>query len=253
MSVNFYDGNDKKPAKLFVSDRVTIHDQIVFSEAYYSFDDNCVSFYGILSDSSIGIENSKDKAWRLNGGQTKALLQFYRDKKPTWDNEARKFADKQVEPSENYLYTYAVSILKTIDGDCISVVVKPYVNPQFFEDVKQNPTDTVITYWENTNKDKCVAVTVEPKVLTDADREVLKNNSSSSAGGNKTYQKPESESEKLEARWLFVKQHLGEGFKEVNSLYELGALLAIQQSTPEGVENRETLLKTLELIQGMWK
>ena len=72
----------------------------------------------------------------------------------------------------------------------------------------------------------------------------------SSAG--KTYQKGESESEKLEARWEFLKYHLSKDIP-INSLYELGTLLAMPQSTPEGLQQQQMLAKTYELIAGMWK
>ena len=80
---------------------------------------------------------------------------------------------------------------------------------------------------------------------------MLKTTSSSSNGG-KTYQKPETEGEKLEARWEFLKHHLGKDYP-INSLYELGALLAVPQSTPEGLEEQQALTKTVELIARMWK
>ncbi len=49
-----------------------------------------------------------------------------------------------------------------------------------------------------------------------------------------------------------MKRHLGENYP-INSLYELGALLAEEQSTPEGQEEKMTLSKTLNLIVKMWK
>jgi hypothetical protein len=251
MTVNFYEGKEGKYHRLFVQpDRVTIHDRIVFTETYYAVDDKCVQLYGVLSPESVGIENSKDKTWKVEG--QKALLSFYRDKKPTWNNEAKKFEDKEVEPSENYLYDFARDILKKIDSDTLSIVIAPYVNPQFLEEVKSPSVDeATISYWEAKVKNTMVAVGTNSKSLTDSDKEVLKTTSSSS-GSARTYQKPESESEKLEARWEFMKRHLGENYP-VNSLYELGVLLATEQSTPEGIEAKLTLSETLELIKGMWK
>jgi hypothetical protein len=132
MTVIFYEGKDNKPHRLFVaSDRTTIHDRIVFTEAYYAVDDKCIQFYGVLSSESVGIENSKDKTWKVES--QKVLLSFYKNKKPTWNNETRKFEDKEVEPSENYLYGFAKEVLKNVDGDYVSVVISPYVNPQFLE------------------------------------------------------------------------------------------------------------------------
>jgi len=250
MTVNFYEGKEGKSHRLFVqSDRVTMHDRIVFTEAYYSVDDKCASFYGVLSSQSVGVENSKDKACKVDG--QKVLLSFYKDKKPTWNNEARKFEDKEVEPNENYLYGFAKDVLKNVDGDCASVVIAPYVAPQFLEDMKVPQDEAVIAYWEAKVKNTIVAVNIESKLLTDSDKELLKTTSSNSSGG-KTYQKLETEDEKLEARWQFVKRHLGENYP-VNSLYELGNLLAMEQSTPEGRESQLTLAKTLELITRMWK
>jgi len=251
MTVNFYECKENKPHRLFVqSDRVTIHDRIVFTEACYAVDDKCVQLYGVLSSESIGIENSKDKAWKVDS--QKVVLSFYKDKKPTWNNEARKFEDKEVEPSENYLYGFAKDVLKNIDGDIVSVIIAPYVNPQFLEEVKSPSVDeATISYWEAKVKNTIVAVNTDSKLLTDNDKELLKTTSSSSGGG-KTYQKPETESEKLEARWEFIKRHLGENYP-INSLYELGALLATEHSTPEGKEEKLALTKTLELITGMWK
>jgi hypothetical protein len=250
MPISFYEGKDNKPHRLFVvSDRVTMHDRIVFAEACYTVDDKCVSFYGVLSSQSVGIENSKDKTWRLDG--QKVLLSFYKDKKPTWNNEARKFEDKEVEPSENYLYGFAKDILKNVDGDCVSVVIAPYVAPQFLEDMKIPQDEAVIAYWEGKVKNTIVAVQTDFKLLTDSDKELLKTTSSNSGGG-KTYQKPETEGEKLEARWEFMKHHLGKEYP-VNSLCELGSLLAMEQSTPEGRESQQSLVKTIELIVGMWK
>ena len=79
MTISFYEGKDNKPHRLFVvSDRVTMHDRIVFTEACYAVDDKCVSFYGVLSPQSVGVENSKDKAWKVDG--QKVLLSFYKDK-----------------------------------------------------------------------------------------------------------------------------------------------------------------------------
>ena len=111
--------------------------------------------------------------------------------------------------------------------------------------------EAVITYWEAKVKNTIVAVNTDSQLLTDSDKELLKTTSSSSSN-SKTYQKPETESEKLEARWAFMKQHFSENYP-INSLYELGALLAAEQSTPEGKEERLVLVKTLELITGMWK
>jgi hypothetical protein len=251
MTVNFYEGKENKCHRLFVQpDRVTIHDRIVFSEAYYAVDDKCVQFYGVLSSESVGIENSKDKTWKVNG--QKVLLSFYKDKKPTWNNETRKFEDKEVEPSENYLYGFAKDVLKNINSDIVSAVVAPYVNPQFLEEVKSPSVDeATISYWEARVKNTIVVVNTDSKLLTENDKELLKITFSSSGGG-KTYQKSETESDKLEARWEFIKRHLGE-YYPVNSLYELGALLAGEQSTPEGKEEKLVLAKTLELITGMWK
>jgi len=250
MTVNFYEGKENKPHRLFVqSDRVTMHDRIVFAEAYYAADDKCVQFYGVLSSESVGIENSKDKTWKVDG--QKVLLSFYKDKKPTWNNEARKFEDKEVEPSENYLYGFAKDVLKSIDSDTISVVIAPYIAPQFLEDMKVPQEEAVIAYWEAKVKNTIVAVSINSKLLTDNDKELIKTTLSSSGGG-KTYQKSETESEKLEARWEFLKRHLSENYP-INSLYELGALLATEQLTPEGKEEKLTLTKTLELIAGMWK
>ncbi|MEG4964477.1 MULTISPECIES: hypothetical protein [unclassified Microcoleus] len=250
MTVSFYEGKDNKPHRLFVvSDRVTMHDRIVFTEACYAVDDKCVSFYGILSFQCVGVDSSKDKAWKVDG--QKVLLSFYKDKKPTWNNEAKKFEDKEVEPSENYLYGFAKDVLKNINSYCVSVVIAPYVAPQFLEDMKVPQDEAVIAYWEGKVKNTIVAVQTDFKLLTDSDKELLKTTSSNSSGG-KTYQKPESESEKLEARWEFLKHHLGKDYA-VTSLYELGALLAIPQSTPEGIESQQTLVKALELIARMWK
>jgi hypothetical protein len=251
MTVNFYEGKDNKPHRLFVqSDRVTMHDRIVFTEAYYAVEDKCVQLYGVLSFQCVGVENSKDKAWKVDG--QKVLLSFYKDKKPTWNNEARKFEDKEVEPSENYLYGFAKDVLKNVDGDCVSVVIAPYVNPQFLEEVKSpNVDEATISYWEAKVKNTIVAVATGSKLLTESDKELLKTTSLSS-GSSKTYQKLESESEKLEARWEFLKHHLGESYP-INSLCEIGALLAMEQSTPEGQESQLTLIKTLELITRMWK
>lgn len=250
MTVNFYEGKDNKPHRLFVTpDRVTMHDRILFAEAIYSVDDKCAHFYGILSPECVGVENSKDKAWKVDG--QKVFLSFYKDKKPTWNNEARKFEDKEVEPSENYLYGFAKSVLKNIDCDVISLVIAPYVNPQFLEEVKSPSVDeATIAYWEAKIKNTVVAVATDSKLLTDSDKELLKTTSSNSSGG-KTYQKAESESEKLEARWEFLKHHLGENYP-INSLYELGVLLAMEQSNPEGKDSQLTLVKTLELITQMW-
>jgi hypothetical protein len=250
MTVNFYEGKDNKPHRLFVQpDRTTIHDRIVFTEARYAVDDKCVHLYGVLSTESVGIENSKDKTWKLDG--QKAFLSFYKDKKPTWNNETKKFEDKEVEPSENYLYGFARDVLKNIDSDTISTVIAPYVAPQFLEDMKVPQDEAVIAYWEAKVKNTVIAVKTDSKLLTDSDKEVLKTTSTSFSGG-KTYQKPESEGEKLEARWEFTKHHLGKDYP-VNSLWKLGALLAIEQSTPEGKEAQLILVKTLELIIGMWK
>jgi hypothetical protein len=250
MAVNFYEGKDNKPHRLYVSgDKVTIHDRIVFTEAYYAVDDKCVNFYGVLSSESVGIENSKDKTWKLDG--QKVLLSFYKDKKPTWNNEARKFEDKEVEPSENYLYGFAKDVLKNINSDTISAVIAPYVAPQFLEDMKIPQEEAVITYWEAKVKNTIVAVPTDFKLLTDSDKEVLKT-ISSNFGGGKTYQKPETEGEKLQARWDFLKHHLGKEYP-INSLYEVGNLVAMEQSTPEGRESQLTLIKTLELITGMWR
>ena len=251
MTINFYEGKEGKSHRLFVqSDRVTMHDRIVFTEAYYAVDDKCIQLYGVLSSESTGIENSKDKTWKVDS--QKVLLSFYKDKKPTWNNEARKFEDKEVEASENYLYGFAKDVLKNIDSDIVSVVIAPYVNPQFLEEVKSPSVDeATISYWEAKVKNTIVAVSTDSKLLTDNDKELLKTTFSSSGGG-KTYQKPETESEKLEARWEFIKRHLGENYP-INSLYELGALLAAEQSTPEGKEEKLALAKTLELITGMWK
>jgi hypothetical protein len=251
MTVNFYEGKENKPHRLFVqSDRVTMHDRIVFTEAYYAVDDKSVQLYGVLSSESVGIENSKDKTWKIDG--QKVLLNFYKDKKPTWNNEARKFEDKEVEPSENYLYGFAKDVLKNINSDTVSVVVAPYVNPQFLEEVKSPSVDEATTsYWEAKVKNTIVAVSASSTLLTENDKELLKT-TSSNFGSGKTYQKSETESEKLEARWEFIKRHLGENYP-INSLYELGALLAAEQSTPEGKEEKLALSKTLELITGMWK
>jgi len=250
MTVNFYEGKDNKPHRLFVQpDRTNIHDRIVFAEAHYAVDDKVVHFYGALSTESVGIENLKDKTWKLDG--QKALLSFYKNKKPTWNNETKKFEDKEVEPSENYLYGFARNVLENIDSDTISTIIAPYVAPQFLEDMKVPQDESTIAYWEAKVKNTVIAVKTDSKLLTDSDKEVLKTTSTSFSGG-KTYQKPESESEKLEARWEFTKHHLGKDYP-VNSLSELGALLAMEQSTPEGKEAQLTLIKTLELITGMWK
>ena len=251
MTVNFYEGKEGKSHRLFVqSDRVTMHDRIVFTEAYYGVDDKCASFYGVLSSQSVGVENSKDKTWKVDG--QKVFLTFYKDKKPTWNNEARKFEDKEVEPSENYLYGFAKDVLKNINSDVVSVVIAPYVNPQFLEEVKSPSVDeATIAYWEAKVKNTIVAVNIESKLLTDSDKELLKTTSSNFSGG-KTYQKAETESEKLEARWGFLKQHLGKDY-DTNSLYELGALLAMQHVEDDALEEQKTLAKTLELIMGMWK
>jgi hypothetical protein len=251
MTVNFYEGKDNKPHRLYVqSDRVTMHDRIVFTEAYYAVDDKCVSFYGVLSFQCVGVENSKDKAWKIDG--QKVLLSFYKDKKPTWNNEARKFEDKEVEASENYLYGFAKEVLKNVDRDCVSVVIAPYVNPQFLEEVKSPSVDeATISYWEAKVKNTIVAVATDSKLLADSDKAVL-SVASSNSGGGKTYQKPESESEKLEARWEFLKHHLGKDYP-INSLYELGTLLAIQHVEDDALESQKILAKTIELIVGMWK
>jgi hypothetical protein len=251
MTVNFYEGKENKPHRLFVqSDRVTIHDRIVFTEACYAVDDKCVQLYGVLSSESVGIENSKDKTWKVDG--QKVALSFYRDKKPTWNNEARKFEDKEVEPSENYLYGFAKNVLKNINSDIVSVVIAPFVNPQFLEEVKSpNADEATISYWEAKVKNTIVAVNTDSKLLTDSDKELLKTTFSNS-GGARTYQKPETEYEKLEARWEFLKHHLGKDYP-INSLYELGTLLAIQHVEDDALEEQKILVKTIELITGMWK
>jgi hypothetical protein len=87
--------------------------------------------------------------------------------------------------------------------------------------------------------------------LTDSDKEVLKANSTNFSSG-KTYQKTETESEKLETRFEFLKHHLGDEYP-IKSLYELGVLLAAEQSDPDGKEAQQTLFKTIELITGMWR
>ena len=250
MPINFYEGKDNKPHRLFVvSDRVTIHDRIVFAEACYTVDDKCVSFYGVLSFQSVGVENSKDKAWKVDG--QKVLLSFYKDKKPTWNNETRKFEDKEVEPSENYLYGFAKNVLKNVDGDCVSAVIAPYVAPQFLEDMKVAQDEAVIAYWEAKVKNTIVVVSTDFKLLTDSDKSVLSTISANSSSG-KTYQKPETEGEKLEARWEFVKHHLGKDYP-VNSIYELGTLLGVQHVEDDALESQRILAKTVELIIGMWK
>jgi hypothetical protein len=250
MAINFYEGKENKSHRLFIpSDRVTIHDRIVFTEAYYGIDDKCVSFYGILSSESVGVENSKDKTWKPDN--QKVLLSFYKDKKPTWNNEARKFEDKEVEPSENYLYKFAKDVLKNIKSNTVSAVIAPYVNPQFLEEMKNPQDEATISYWKGKVKNTIIVVDIDSTLLTDNDKEVLKTTSTSFSNG-KTYQKLETEIEKLEARWEFMKQHLSKEYP-INSLYELGVLLAMQHTEEDALESQKILIKTFELITGMWK
>ncbi|MEG4583055.1 hypothetical protein QUA71_26090 [Microcoleus sp. MON1_C5] len=252
MAVAYYEGKDNKPARLFVSsDRVTFSDRIYLSEAYFAIENNLVSLYGVLSFESIGIENSKDKTWKPDN--QKVLLSFYRDKKPTWNNETRKFEDKEVEPSENYLYGFAKDVLSRLTSEIVTVVITPYVNPQFLEEMKTQKDELTIKYWEEKVKNTVVASAVSaPQILTEADAEILKTSVNSSTGSTKTYQKAETETEKLNARFEFLKYHLGTDYP-INTLYELGAMTALEPMTPEGMESQKTLIKALEIITQMWK
>lgn len=252
MTINFYEGKDDKPHRLFVQgDRVTVHDRIVLSEAFVAYDEEAVSFYGILSSESIGIENFKNKAWTPDG--QKVLITFFKNKRNSWNNDSKKFEDKQVEPSENYLYTFAKNVLTKIQGSCVSVVVSPYVNPQFLEDMKTPQPDETLAYWEGKVKNTIIAVAKEQSGLSDTDAQIAKDVLSTSGygSGKKAYQKLETEADKLEARWEFLRFHLSSAYP-INSLYELGVLVSSVPVSPEAKEEQQTLGCTLDLIARMW-
>ena len=111
--------------------------------------------------------------------------------------------------------------------------------------------EAVIAYWEGKVKNTIVAVKADFNQLVDSDKELLKTTSTNSGGG-KTYQKLETESEKLEARWEFLKHHLGKDYP-INYLGELGTLLAISHVEDDALEAQKILAKTYELIIEMWK
>ncbi|MEG3936280.1 MULTISPECIES: hypothetical protein [unclassified Microcoleus] len=255
MAINFYEGKENKPNRLFIqADKTTIHDRIIFAEAYYSVDDKAVHFYGLLHSESIGIENSKDKAWKVDGMQ-KVIVSFWKTKKPTWNNETRKFEDKEVESSENYLYGFAKDVLESIDSDCVSAVIAPYVNPQFLEETKKPDLDaTTIAYWEAKVKNTIVVAVKANTDLTEIDKGVLTAITSSSfSGSGKTYQKAETETEKLEARFEFLKRHLGRDYSSIATLHELGILLTHVPSNADSTSDQLALAKSIDLIVRMWQ
>ncbi|MEG4488819.1 hypothetical protein [Microcoleus sp. D2_18a_B4] len=255
MTINFYEGKENKPNRLFIQpDRVTMYDRIILTEAYYAVDDKAAHFYGLLHSESVGIENSKDRAWKVDS--QKVLVSCYKSKKPTWNNETRKFEDKEVELSENYLYGFAKDALKNIETDCVSAVIAPYVNPQFLEEIKKPSLDeTTVAYWEARVKNTIVVTPLSATTLTDVDKGVLTAiaSSTSSFSGGKSYQKVETEAEKLEARFEFLRRHLGRDYSSITTLYELGVLLAHTSSDADSVSDQLALAKSIDLITRMWQ
>lgn len=215
MSVNFSAKNDKYPAKLtLVDDKIAPTDRIVFSEAYFKITSECVGIYGFLASQSIGLTNYKDKDWKPDAQE--AFLFVHSSKKQKWNDSIKKYEQVEVSASEKYLFALLSDKLKVLDPlapVCLSLV--PYVPPMFFELVNEQskPGLDAATFQvqakmlEKMIENICVLAVVSQKELGDEHRWLLEKETNGSA---RTWNgaKGETESEKLEARWQFVKKHL---------------------------------------------
>lgn len=219
MTIKFTPKSDKYPAKLTFEDgKIAPTDRIVFLEAFFKLTDDSVTFFGFLSSQSLGLTNYKDKDWKPEGQE--ALLTIYKSKKQQWNDSIKKYEQVEVSTLENYLFSLLSSKLKSLDIlACICVSLTPYVAPMFFEmlneQAKPGLTDADFQaqarLLEKMTENTCVTALVAVDKLDDSHRQLLGKAGTTATGGSAgTWgsNKGETESEKLESRWQFVKKHL---------------------------------------------
>ncbi|MGL5922558.1 hypothetical protein [Chroococcidiopsis sp.] len=251
MSINFSAKSDKYPAKLWFSDeKITPTDRIVFSEVYFKVSDDSISLCGFLSSQSIGLTNYKDKDWKPEGQE--ALLTIYKSKKQQWNDSIKKFEAVDVSASESYLFNLVSAKLKTFDPlACVCLSLVPYISPMFFDilDDQTKPGLDEATFQvqakmlEKIVENTCVVAVGTTQRLTDEHRSLLNKTTASGSGNSWGGSKSETEAEKLEARWLFIKKHLS----SVGQFETIGDIAIAITNAPDQL-SRDRLCETISTL-----
>lgn len=208
---------------LYVNDSLSSVDKIVWNEFVIIASDEAITCYGILSSTSVGLTNYKNKEW-LPGG-SKASFKVYGSKtKQSYNKDVGKYQDTPVTQDELHLF----SLLKResdTHGDCrLEGFISPWINPYYY-DFAKNPADAGRAKKIN---DETVWLTpiVKPGILTDDEIETFKSTLGATAKkyGSGSYLKGETESERLAARLTFFTTQMAE-VCEFKSLYDLSSQL----------------------------
>ncbi|MEG4641321.1 hypothetical protein [Microcoleus sp. Aus8_D4] len=237
MTIFFNAATDKYPAKLNIASKnVAPKDTIAVSELVAHCDDNRVATKAILSEGCTGVKNYKDQGWKASSELV--TFNFYKNKRPRWNQDTKQMVDVEVDSDENYLYTRFKYFLEAANANCFSGTICPYINPFFYELVeKQNETATQMAE-EIVAKIILLTPTALSK-LTLADIATL-GESKSLRGGN-GYAKAQSEGEKLAERLLFLQTQL-EPLIQFKYLAELAlTLLALEEGTTSNKASGEAV------------
>lgn len=192
-------------------------DLINFREVVLNATDTEVTCYGILTADCVGVSCSKDKAWKPEG--QRVIYRVFKDEKQAWDKEVSKFVTTKVHKDENLLYRVLCDKVNTYPiGTVFLGNIIPWVNPYLWE-IDHKDLDNLSLIERLTKPLESLIPAAEPYELTQSEiASAFEANTFNKKTG--TYVKPEIESERLEARFKFLKAQLEDVF-QFTTLYDL--------------------------------
>lgn len=247
--------NKENNTSLYINDSLSSVDTIVWNEVVILPSDESITCWGILSGSSVGLTNYKNKEWKPEG--SKASLKIYGTKiKQAYNKEAGKYQDTPVHEDELHLFSLLKQI-SDVHGDChLKGFISPWVNPYYY-DFAKDPADAARAKKIN-NEIVSLSPIVGVGTLTDSEIDTFKFalGATKKAYGSNGYSKGETEAERLAARMVFFTTQLSE-VCEFKNLYDLSnQLVSIREdseklSADKMLEQSTTLaLDLVKLILG---
>lgn len=225
MTINVSTKKDGKVFDTLYFNQSENADLMTFSELCLTVTDVCVTCIGVL-EGLVNYKNYKDAGWKPEG--QKVTFKVYKSKKPEYDRDLRKYKDTEPTESEKHLYELLAN--RALSSSKFKGRISPWVNPMFFELIEQvqKVDDTQKTFlFSQCDKLNTQVVSLEViptlTLLAESDLKELADTSASAGEGNKKsysgYSKPETEAEKLQARFLFLKEQLKSAF-DFKDLYD---------------------------------
>jgi len=204
--------------------------------------------YGILSSECRGVSSYKDKDWKPEG--KKVTYRVYSKDKQQWDKDTSKYITVNVSKDEALIYNRLSYKAKEFEGKILTGNITPWVNPFIYE-LDASDTANLPMIQKLTNQIALLTVHTGPYELTQANLDAMIESTAFTKKG--TYSKPETEAERLQARYTFLCSQFEELFTGYDSLADLGTQISATAegsgSLTSGQLFENSVEKTIELIK----